>query len=570
MAAAFGPLLLLVLAVTVMDVTTTPTSFRFFLSGHFLLNAIPAVLLFAVGFALTRVASFAAIAAGSVCGLFYLVNNLKYLYWNEYLFPADFQLLVLIDNLVLTAVGLLDMRLTLLFAGLGVGTAIAFVICVRSGRRIEFSLAARAATLLIVAASSLTLYIGRSEAEPVLKSLRITQSIWRVEDQLRYGLFNHLYLTSALTGLNPEMFEGRASTIVDYSRRQPTKAQSGSETPSDVVVLLAESLFDPETLRTELRADPLAGLRAGEAKNRAAGLVRVHSAGGGTWISEHTFLTGIPGPAFGPSGRWPFYLADENTWTVARAFGAQGYKTYALYPVSGNFIFNVRATYPSLGFDTFIDIDEIRARYGKADGTIDGQIFNAIERILLDEPGPVFIFAVSMDLHHSYDRITGTTQFLSETIELPKLDEYFRRQSVFSAKVAGFLDRRDQQKKHLLFALFGDHVPPLGSEMKIIGFREDVQDPLYSTPYLLHSTFRELDVDLPYLDLSYFAGLVIDQARIDGGEYFQVNSIVRDFCRGQFENCEAEADLMRSYHAYLGENIAVAADSETDPRLSGK
>lgn len=557
-------LIVLILVLTALDMLTTRTDWRFLVFGHFLLNAIPGILFFALTFAIARNARLSAIMTLLVCGLIYLVNFRKYFYWNLYLTPDDFEFPIAfsdVADVIIENQDVKDTLITLAITGILAWLVAWFLAWKFRNQESEFPIVMRATMLLIVGVVSLTLYGGNKNAGAVMSGLMMVPNNLDVGEQLKYGLFNHLYLSAAQPPLNEEMLEGDPAAILEYAGSRPNSALEQAGAPPDVIVVLAESVFDPLTLRTDFRADPLAELRAGTMENRTDGLTRVQTVGGATWISSYTFLTGIPGPLFGSRGRWPFGLVDSDTWTVAKALQSLGYKTYALYPVAGDFMFDARKRYLELGFDEFLDINDIKARFGAADGSFDGQVLNAADRILSDDDGPSFVFALTIDTHSPYAD-EGNARFVDEAVGTPELQEYFRQQSVFSAKMATFMDRQDKKGDRLILAMFGDHFPPMPRVIEEIGFRDDVEAPLLRTPYLIHSTYSEPNADFPDLDLSYLAGLVLDQAHIDGGQYFQVNAAVRDLCRGRFVDCDAEPALLQSYYAYLGANIATHTTSQ--------
>lgn len=556
------PLLLLVLAVTAMDMLTTPTDWRFIVFGQFLFNAIPAVLFFSLILAISRNPRFSTVITWLLCAIVYLTNYMIYYQWNSYLLPAHFYLAIAdirVTGLIFTNLSFPLFVSGIMIVGAVLGTGLA-VFALSNNRKPEilFPPRIRAAMVLAVSVMALTMHYGKDGVAAVMRGVAIEQHEWDMGEQIKRGLFNHLYLTATNPGLFTRMIKGDPSNILELAERLPPLDCDDYCVRPDVVAVLAESMIDPLTLRADFHADPLAGLRAGTAKNRASGLIRVHIAGGRTWNSEYTFLTGIPGPLFSWSAPRPFILADSNTWTIARAFRKLGYKTIAVYAARGNYIFNARAKYLDLGFDQFLDDKDIDARYGKADGTADGMVLNAIDQILRDEPEPTFIFAVSYDLHMPYaNKRNGL--FVDESVGTPAVQEYFRRQNEFSTKVSKFIEDQDKKGDPMLFAMFGDHVPPLLRDFEEIGFRDDVPDPLYKTPYLLHSTYGPVSVNPPNLDLSYLAGLVFDQARLDSGQYFRVNSMFRGLCGGAFIRCSAAPELIQSYYAYLYTNIAAGA-----------
>jgi phosphoglycerol transferase MdoB-like AlkP superfamily enzyme len=416
------------------------------------------------------------------------------------------------------------------------------------------------AIIMAVAAVTFGLYAGKGATSAAMRFAKMEPAEFDMREQLKYGLFNHLYLSSAQPVLYDSMIAGNSTRILDYAKSQPISGSHNLQAPPNVVVILAESLMDPKTLATEFRNDPLAGLRADGAENRAEGLARVHVVGGRSWISEFTLLTGIPSLLLGSNSLWPFDLASSDTWTLARALKGQGYKTYALYAPRGDFLYNARETYLRLGFDKFLDVEDFNIWFGDMDASADEKLLKAADQILRDEPGPVFIFAVSFDLHMPYDSI-GNGRFVDRSVGTPGMQEFFRRESIFAAQLTQFLEKQDQGASQLLFGIVGDHIPPMPRAFEEIGFREDVEAPLYRTHYLLHSSHAPLNAAATGMDmdLSFFASLILDSAGLDGGQYFRVNSAVRELCRGRFVLCDAPSDLLQSYYAYLGANLTVAA-----------
>lgn len=552
-----GGLGLLTAVVTLMDMVSTPTGIGFIFSGHFLLNAFPAILIFAVFLALTGRTGISAATAIVSCGILYLFNGLKYIYWDSVIVPADLHLLLAPADFMRTVLAGLNST-----TGPGIALLIMAAIFILSlawirGRRGKpLSRPFRTAVLCAAATASAGLYWGRGDATPILDRMGISQSIWKIELQLEYGLFNHLYLTSALNGFDPTMFGGDPELAIAYASSLDRHVVDDGGSLPDIVVLLAESFFDPATLRHGLLDDPLAPIRPGQAGYSASGFTGVHSAGGGTWMAEHSFVTGIPGPEFGPTGRWPFALSDNSSWTIAKALRRHGYGTVLIYPAEDNFIFDSRRVYLELGFDRYYDISDVKDSFGLADGTVDGQILNAVSRTLEEQEGPVFVFALSLDLHHPYLAASGPRRFLDEAIDAPELETYMRRQRDFAGRVASFLADQESGDAPLLFAMFGDHSPPLGKQLSSIGLKDVPGNPLYQTPYFIRSNYRPVGPGMPYLDLSYLAGFILDEAGLDGGEFFRVNAAIRDVCQGRFRDCQADADLIRSYFAYLGDSIA--------------
>lgn len=87
--------------------------------------------------------------------------------------------------------------------------------------------------------------------------------------------------------------------------------------------------------------------------------LRVNIVGGGSWITEFEFLTGLDARTFGDDGLYTHVTLPNF---INEAFPAylrrRGYRTFAFYPAAGSF-YNTRSAYRDYGFDTFWDAKDL-------------------------------------------------------------------------------------------------------------------------------------------------------------------------------------------------------------------
>lgn len=122
----------------------------------------------------------------------------------------------------------------------------------------------------------------------------------------------------------------------------------------DIVQVLEESTFNPATY-TACNI-PLCHLPMFEAdaRTRGHGLLRTHTFGGGTWVSEFSVFSGMPQDIFGPAGMYaPYVLAPRTSDTLPKLLRRLGYLTVGIYPTDGGFL-NGRNAYHAYGFDQFL------------------------------------------------------------------------------------------------------------------------------------------------------------------------------------------------------------------------
>jgi len=120
----------------------------------------------------------------------------------------------------------------------------------------------------------------------------------------------------------------------------------------DIVQVLEESTFDPAAFThcTVPACHP--DMFKPDARTRGTGVMRVHTFGGGTWVSEFAALTGMPQDIFGPGGMYaPYVLAPHVHDSLPRLLKKLGYLTVAVYPTHGEFL-NGRDAYKAYGVDS--------------------------------------------------------------------------------------------------------------------------------------------------------------------------------------------------------------------------
>jgi phosphoglycerol transferase MdoB-like AlkP superfamily enzyme len=193
----------------------------------------------------------------------------------------------------------------------------------------------------------------------------------------------------------------------------------------DIVQVLEESTFDPSNYTVcTVPACHLAMFQT-DARTRGTGVMRTHTFGGGTWVSEFATLTGMPQDIFGPGGMYaPFVLAPHVHDALALQLRRLGYLTIAIYPTEGAFI-NGRNAYTAYGFDHMYDVNELGLEEWEE---TDKQMFDAAKRVYdkVKKPGqPVFVMILTINQHGPHNTYAAAT-----VPRLPHLlhdQEQFRR-----------------------------------------------------------------------------------------------------------------------------------------------
>jgi phosphoglycerol transferase MdoB-like AlkP superfamily enzyme len=263
----------------------------------------------------------------------------------------------------------------------------------------------------------------------------------------------------------PSVEEVRASVLqyLDF----PTAANPGSQVLPNVMVVLAESTFDPgEAFR--LRGTWDDELFRTNERTAANGLLRVNTEGGGTWITEFETIVGLDSRLFGYSG---MYTHASLSPFVGRSFATymreHGYRTWAFFPHGGDF-YNARNAYENYGFQNILDSADLG--HGNWIET-DREVAASVQAALGPAPdSPFFGYVLLIENHSPHEcDATDASSFLvhfTDTNEFTPncaLNDYLRRLGATTAAVqsltAYLADIEVRTGRTFVLLVFGDHQP---------------------------------------------------------------------------------------------------------------
>ena len=330
----------------------------------------------------------------------------------------------------------------------------------------------------------------------------------------------------------------------------------------DIVQVLEESTFDPSIFAACGAPQCHVPLFQADARTRGTGVLRTHTFGGGTWVSEFATLTGMPQDIFGPGGMYaPYVLAPHVHDALAMQLRRLGYLTIAIYPTEGSFI-NGRNAYTSYGFDHLYDVNELKLDEWEE---TDKQMFDAAKRVYdtVKKPGqPVFVMILTINQHGPHDDLLlgqlpapfnrGLLTGLSPDATI-NFSAYLSRLHDSDVAMRGlehdFLDRAQPT----LLVHFGDHQPsfegmirPMARTLPVA--LQPYRD--YLTYYMLKSNFAgEPLPNYPMLDIAFLPSMLLQAAGLPKDPYFSALHVLRTRCNGLYDDC-AIPGLIDSYHAW--------------------
>jgi phosphoglycerol transferase MdoB-like AlkP superfamily enzyme len=351
------------------------------------------------------------------------------------------------------------------------------------------------------------------------------------------------------------------------------RAAASPDVHPDIVSVLEESTFDPTMLA--VCKLPLCRHRmfVPDGRTRAHGVLTIHVWGGGTWTSEFALLTGLDHQMFGDAGLYaPYNLAPRVIHTLPNQLRAAGYRTIAIYPMTGDFI-NARNAYQFYGFDKFYDGQD----FGLSWDSSDTDLMQVFDRIYADEKKehgdqPLFIMLLTLRQHgpHSeplkdlpppYDKPLFPGHWQPKDLDrwmnlnlgnyLYRLDGSDRGMTHIEKTVL------DGDRPTVLFH-FGDHQPSFdGAIRELKKVVPKSVDPNFVTYYMLKTNFTPArKYDYPVFDLSYAGALILDIAGVRKDEFFEANALLRERCNGFYLDCNRKP-VLDSYQNYVFHEVGV-------------
>ena len=346
------------------------------------------------------------------------------------------------------------------------------------------------------------------------------------------------------------------ATVADNFRFAVAGSCKPAAKPPHIILILDESSFD-------ITAAPGIKVPAGYGRHFRSfdGKTRsfiVEGAGGPTWFSEYSVLTGLSARSF---GRFAYFVTRIAAGRVERglphALQRCGYRTFTLYPARGAFM-SARGFQKTTGVEKFLDSKDMGARGVEPDYFFYEQAAQMIERERRN--GPLFIFSYLAANHFPWDHTfrPDLTPDWRNLGNLPHIDEYVRRQSLSERDYAAFLARlrHDFPGESFLLVRFGDHQPdfaeriidPTLNELQTAE-RLQAYDPRYFTTYYAIDAvnFKPVNISsaLDTLEAPYLPLVVQEAAGLPLDPSFAEQKRILNRCHGMFYLCANGAETRR-------------------------
>jgi hypothetical protein len=284
----------------------------------------------------------------------------------------------------------------------------------------------------------------------------------------------------------------------------------------------------------------------------------VEGAGGPSWFTEYNVLTGLSARSYGRFASQVTRIAGGRVERgLPHALTRCGYKTFSLYPFYGQFL-GSRSFQTTAGIQRYMDMTDLGTRSFETDT----YYFNQAEKIIASEgaKGPLFLFVYTVANHFPWDtRLRPElTPGWRDLGNIPKIDEYIRRQGMTAREYAGLLERLKQEfpTESFLIVRFGDHQPEFGYRIIDPTLNEEelarhleAFDPRYFISYYAIDTVNFKPVDLSdalnTLEAPYIPLVVQEAAGVPLDPTFAEQKKILKHCHGLFYRCEDGAEARR-------------------------
>lgn len=339
--------------------------------------------------------------------------------------------------------------------------------------------------------------------------------------------------------------------------------------PPDIIQVLEESTFDPARFTGCTIPQCHVQMFRPDQYTRAYGLLRTHTFGGGTWVSEFASFSGMPQDIFGQAGMYaPYVLAPRLRDSLPKVLDKLGYLTIGVYPADGAFI-NARNAYKAYGFEKFYDISDLGLRMWHAS---DAQMFAAAKKIYDENKKagqPIFMMILTLEQHGPHDKRPlkelpapfnqGLLPNLPPKQEL-NLSTYLARLRDSDEAMAQLEHDFLHRAQPTVILQFGDHLPSFGGLIRdmpqnLSAALQPYKDVL--TYFMLKSNFSGPALpDHPLLDIAYLPTMILRAAGLPEDPYFSALARLESSCKGLYDDCH-DKPLLASYYAWIFDRLDV-------------
>ncbi|MCI5850141.1 MAG: LTA synthase family protein [Sutterellaceae bacterium] len=356
---------------------------------------------------------------------------------------------------------------------------------------------------------------------------------------------------------NPaDEFQGNTRAFLDAAAGLPAgKALPAGARKPDVILMLQESTTDPRIY--ELKDGwqlPDLSVFDDRTAEKASGPLRVHTFGGGTWISEFSALTGLDPDDFRSAKNSVFYtVVGRVRNSIFREFSRNGYETIVLTSFNPS-AYHSGEAYRALGVDRIVRPQDFGYPASRTENiwTIRTADMLGYARRLLDEPHekPRFVYMLTMREHGPYDQKGSLYDVIrghaGTDAEAVALSAYYEKLADSGEAFSEFYRYVGDRKKPTVFLRFGDHQPGIHWNR----YRIPYPNPAFVTFWSLRDNLPGRSESPEIMDISFLGGLAAERAGLSLSPFYEANVAMRRLCNGKLADCP-KADILYGYRSRI-------------------
>ncbi len=332
-------------------------------------------------------------------------------------------------------------------------------------------------------------------------------------------------------GYDAEDIAAAAALYTEAAKKEADATEASASRPN-VIVIMNEAFSDLYPLGDYTTNLPVLPFIDSLTENTWKGNLHVSVKGGNTANTEYEFLTGDT-MAFLPAGSIPYqqYIKAETPCLTTQLKNL-GYQTAAIHPYYANGWFR-DSVYPYFGFDLTVFLEDLRPLYTTQmlrGYYSDAALFTYIQRMFQkkEDGEPLFVFAVTMQNHGSYDttydnfRPDVKIDGLEDNTRLSAYLSLIRQTDAAFENLVSYFSETDEKT---VILMFGDHQPndsvvyPLLTKNGVAATTENLDlENRYITPCILWANY---EIEMPDwlggstdISANYLSALLCDAAGI--------------------------------------------------------
>ncbi len=354
---------------------------------------------------------------------------------------------------------------------------------------------------------------------------------------------------------NDTLFLGKAADASRHKREAP------SQHP-DIIVWLQESTVNPNIYDLPDARLPELAMFQQNPNTRAQGMLRVHTFGGSTWLSEFAFFSGLSSRDFAGAADSVYYTVTPHLRTsLAKVLKANGYHTVILTPTNKS-AYHASSAYRDFGIDEVLQPQDLGFPADKAISlwTMESSELAEYAKKILNRKTdkPIFLFMLTLKEHGPYSANAELFYGLPNTTLGRRISDYVNRIEKLSSATEGFSAFLMQRKKPALFLYFGDHQPNFENGKST--YKTQIPNAERLTQFVLRENFNVGKVNTPVFavtDIAFLGGLILEHAGLTPDLLFKANMAMRQLCQGGLQDCP-DQKLVESYRHFIYHTLTTA------------